>query len=239
MRDGHPPGGRGERAEAGVTALPDGPGVSCARSSSCRPVQDAVAALGLLDPAELHERCQRLVHPLAGGPHHAGELLLGDGSSNTSAPWHISRMRLAVRPGDVEEHRVGQRLVHVPQPLAEQRHHAPQQLGPALVERPGWARSRTRPRRRARAPWPSAERARPSNIAISPNRSPGSMRASTDSRLPKNPLVMAMRPAVTRYIDPARRPRGTGRRPARGRRASPHAASAVELGRLQTAEQLR
>ena len=41
-------------------------------------VEDAVAAVGLVDPAEAHEAGDGLVDPLAGGADHAGQLLLGD-----------------------------------------------------------------------------------------------------------------------------------------------------------------
>ena len=58
------------------------------------------------------------------------------GSVNSSASPANSSSRLAGAPGDVEEHGVGERFVHVAQTAGEQAHDGPQQLGPLFVERP-------------------------------------------------------------------------------------------------------
>ena len=152
------------------------------------------------------------------------------GSMNSSASPASSSSRLAVRPGDVEEHRVGQRLVRGAQAAGEQRDHAPQQrrAGPRSMRRArrvrdGDARSDGS---RARA---SAERPSPSNSGISPNRSPGSISATTDSRPSTDLLAMAMRPdAHDEQLVRRRRPRRTARRRAAGDDRRAAAATAAD-----------
>ena len=97
--------------------------------------------------------------------------------------------------GDVEEHRVGQRLVGRPQPLGQQPGDAPQQRAAAASNSSSTGSYGTASTR-GRLERPGlAERGRPSSMPISPNRSPGSISATTLSRRSIGlAMAMAMRP---------------------------------------------
>src|SRR3546814_7532621 len=56
-------------------------------------VEDGVAAVGLVDPAEADEAGDRLVDALAGGTDHAGQLLLGDRQLELRSEEHTSELQ--------------------------------------------------------------------------------------------------------------------------------------------------
>ncbi len=97
-------------------------------------VGDAVAAVVLFDPAQAHEAGDGLVDPLPRRPDHARQLLLGDRQREVVGVARQLQQPLGRAPGDVEEHRVGQGGVGVAQPLGQQLHPAPQQVGSSLVD---------------------------------------------------------------------------------------------------------
>ena len=129
---------------------PPTPGAACSRS--CRPtepsarsergalvqrlaVEDPVAVAAVdLDPAEPHEQRQRLVHPLAAGADETGELLLGHRQPELVGVAGELEQPLGGAGGDVEEHRVGERLVGGAQAAGEEAHDDPEQ-GRVLVDR--------------------------------------------------------------------------------------------------------
>ena len=155
-----------------------------------------VLAVALLEPAEADEAGDRLVHPLARRADHAGQLLLGDRQHELVAAVGQLEQPLGGAAGDVEEHRVGERLVHRPQPLGEQAGDVPQQLRAARrtsSSTGAYGTASTLDGSSARA---IAERGRSSSMPSSPNRSPGSIRATTLSRRSIGlAMAMAMRPA--------------------------------------------
>ena len=81
---------------------------------------DRVLAVALLEPAEADEAGDRLVHPFPRCADHSGELLLGDGQHEVIAAVGELEEPFGGAPGDIEEHRVGDRFVHRAQALGEQ-----------------------------------------------------------------------------------------------------------------------
>ena len=157
-------------------------------------LEDRVLALVLVDPAEADEAGDRLVDPLARRADHAGQLLLGDREDELVGALGQLEQALGGAAGDVEEHAVGQRLVGDAQALGQQAGDAPQQRGSSRNASitGSYGMASTVDGSSARA---IAERGPSSSIAISPNRSPGSISATTVSRWSIGlAMAMAMRP---------------------------------------------
>ena len=123
-------------------------------------VEDAVlAAARDLEPAEPDERRDRLVHAFARRADHAGELLLGQRHAELVLAARELEQPLRGAAGDVEEHRVGERLVGGAEPAGEDRDDGPQQFG--LLDRAPRARRRSSARPPARRSAPGRGRAGP------------------------------------------------------------------------------
>ena len=73
------------------------------------------------------------------GADHAGQLLLRDGEEELVGPVGQLQQPLRRAAGHVEEHGIGQRLVHAPEPVGQHPHDAPQQLGMVLEQVPNRA----------------------------------------------------------------------------------------------------
>ena len=87
------------------------------------------------------------------------------GSTNSSAPAGQLEDALGGAAGDVEEHRVGQRLVHRRAAGRQHPDHAPQQAGVALEDRRGQARRAPTARVNGSSARASAERGCSSSMA--------------------------------------------------------------------------
>ena len=121
------------------------------------------------------------------------------GSMNWSLPSASSSRRFAVRPVTSRNTESASCLVHRPQALGEQAGDVPQQAR-LLVEHLQHRLVRNRQHADGSSARAIAERGRSSSMPSSPNRSPGSIRATTLSRRSIGlAMAMAMRPRVTTY----------------------------------------
>ena len=95
-----------------------------------------VSALALFDPAQLHERGDRLVDPLPAGSDHARQLFLSDRKREIVGLTSDFEQSFRCATGDIEEDRVGQHAVHVAEPGRQQLDDPPQVLRLVGVELP-------------------------------------------------------------------------------------------------------
>ena len=197
IEGGYGPDGQGRAYPAGRVQHPRPLQLTEPTAAALQPLalDDPVAPVELLDPPQPDERGDRLVDPLSRGPTSPASSSWVIGSWNSSRSPANSSSRFAVRPVTSKKTASANASIGVAQPQGEQVDDLPEQRGWASIA------SRT-PRRGSPGAGclqgPGRRGAVPrSKSGISPNRSPGSISATRDSRPSTERRPIATRPLRT------------------------------------------